>query len=777
MNWRPLDASSEAIARGPLNAIRLIGYARLLLSFALIAAGLTWLSLEILPGRLSVEIPAAQVRADQGCAYVFELPRPPGHPFVGLRSDAMNWAGSSLRIYEDGAAIGRPHSLHDHIRREGTGLYSHWGPSLYFSAGDCSDPRVNGRQYRLEAPVQPTMILRATAGLSVLALMFLAWTWLGHERKVRIRSFVFRLAAALCTLSQRPLSPGLFVSLSFVLVATACAYLLGAWSAGKTHSIALGSFYQISDAEMYWHCANFFGDHGIFGNEKSNTQQWCQRRSIYPAWLAGVVALGGGTIYGTLLVQAALVCIGLALLLRQSIPFVGWIGAAIIAAVFLPFLAENAWTVTMSESAGLAFGLAGFAMLLRLTQQQSVACIFLGCSLVSIALNARAGAFFVLPMLVIWAVIAARLSGNRTLSAGVAAAVGCSIGFLLQFLLVWSVGGDPSRSHGNFSYSLYGLSVGGLGWARVLIDHPELSSIPQGSHPPYIYGWAIENILATPWVFGMAIGKSLLIHLQAGSFGNDIPLRLSQVALFLWFVACVPLWLHRRRLPVLLVGLSSVGVLMSAPFIVSDGGPRIFSATLAVDALQMAIGAAWLLSLAVAALGVRQVRAVRPSPFGKAWPEGVFALFLVVCLLLPFAGRSAPTGFDSVAAGSCGPGEYRVITRIGHDSILLDLIGPSADPRRFAGEVRRNDLISGLPAGAWFSKGLDSLGAASILSAHQIDAADANAPGPYHLLSDVSLSPYLGKTVRICASSSTKGELFEAQFRRLESIAVLGGTP
>jgi hypothetical protein len=45
-----------------------------------------------------------------------------------------------------------PHSLHEDIRRRGTGRFSHWGDCIYFSTSDGSDPNLNGRLYRLIYP-------------------------------------------------------------------------------------------------------------------------------------------------------------------------------------------------------------------------------------------------------------------------------------------------------------------------------------------------------------------------------------------------------------------------------------------------------------------------------------------------------------------------------------------------------------------------------------------------------------------------------------------------
>ncbi len=55
---------------------------------------------------------------------------------------------SRLTVYEDDVALAQGHAMHDAIREEGEGQYSHWGSRIFFSTSDNTDPRENGRQYR-----------------------------------------------------------------------------------------------------------------------------------------------------------------------------------------------------------------------------------------------------------------------------------------------------------------------------------------------------------------------------------------------------------------------------------------------------------------------------------------------------------------------------------------------------------------------------------------------------------------------------------------------------
>lgn len=55
---------------------------------------------------------------------------------------------STVKIYENGVALGAAHSTHADIRQIGKGKFSHWlATSLYFSASDNSNPKTNGKKY------------------------------------------------------------------------------------------------------------------------------------------------------------------------------------------------------------------------------------------------------------------------------------------------------------------------------------------------------------------------------------------------------------------------------------------------------------------------------------------------------------------------------------------------------------------------------------------------------------------------------------------------------
>ena len=94
--------------------------------------------------RLQVELALDpdRVMPDGGVAWKIDLS---DFPIAGDSHSNLNQ--SKVVVLEDGKKLGPPHTLHETIRQNGMGAYSHWGTYLYFSSSDNTDPRSNGRAY------------------------------------------------------------------------------------------------------------------------------------------------------------------------------------------------------------------------------------------------------------------------------------------------------------------------------------------------------------------------------------------------------------------------------------------------------------------------------------------------------------------------------------------------------------------------------------------------------------------------------------------------------
>jgi hypothetical protein len=97
---------------------------------------------EVVKGKLQ---PMGELRHYSGYMY--------GANFMDLVAIADNTTptqdGSPVFVFEDEKQLEFPHSIHADIANLGAGRFSHWGQELLFASSDNTDPRENGRAYRV----------------------------------------------------------------------------------------------------------------------------------------------------------------------------------------------------------------------------------------------------------------------------------------------------------------------------------------------------------------------------------------------------------------------------------------------------------------------------------------------------------------------------------------------------------------------------------------------------------------------------------------------------
>jgi lysophospholipase L1-like esterase len=90
------------------------------------------------------ELSTSDIQHRRGFTYVVRAPELQSESDDGDHPDRSPWV-----LLEDGTPLGPPHSLHAPIDNVGLGRWSHWQDTVMFSTSDNTDPRVNGRSYRL----------------------------------------------------------------------------------------------------------------------------------------------------------------------------------------------------------------------------------------------------------------------------------------------------------------------------------------------------------------------------------------------------------------------------------------------------------------------------------------------------------------------------------------------------------------------------------------------------------------------------------------------------
>jgi hypothetical protein len=739
----------------------------LLLFSVLIATA--WLYFELRLPFVQFSLPASGIKPDTGRAYITKIPRPPLRDFVRLKIDSPEAPHASLlELYEDGRRLGPSDSLPDLVRKVGNGSFSQRGRDLLFSTTDNSSPLTNQRTYFVRVPLAPTFLFRLLGWIALLTGLWRVIVLLPPAPRQSVVTAIRRTIRWLVVPRQLG---GRWVMSTIVAIAVVGASwysLVAIWASAKTvgQQFAVGGFFQVSDASGYALCASRVLEQGILGLRMPEYGgEWCLRRPIYATFLATILGLTGRSWIWMLLAQSAFVALSITVLLRAGSRLAGPIAAIVVFWLMFCFSAENVYPATTTESAGLALGAVGLALLLDATRLGHQSLLFLGAACLSLALNARAGALFALPFLAV-GVFFQDMPWRARLSATAVAMAGIVSGFAVQSFLIHHFGGTSGASHSNFAYTLYGLSVGGKGWGQVFNDHPELfrGNLSDAQAARLIFDLAMTNMVVSPWVIAKALIKNFFHYLRDPLLGVA-GLRM------LWWLGALAIIARWRDLPYRIVGLMSLGVWLSSSVVIQDGGPRIFAATWGVTALQVALGVhlvlTWLGRIFEPSISLIDVHRTHPHP-----AEICLAVLLAAAIFLPLTPLRNLVSLDPVSPRGCMNGEKELIVRLGHESYMIVLIGDGQLKNLWQMQVSANDLRRGLK-GAWFEKGFADLPVpATVIHGYQLMSGE----GQFGFGSDIrlvwrgDLGKLVGQTVSFCFRPDVTVSIADVKYYLARSV-------
>lgn len=455
-----------------------------------------------------------------------------------------------------------------------------------------------------------------------------------------------------------------------VAVLTFVGVVFAYWYSGRSAPNAIGGLIPWNDAAGYFSCAHLALDQGVLSD-------FCGRRPIYSIFLSTLILVSGRSLQFALLLQAALVGCACFYLSREVMRWYGP-GAALMAFAFLFSFGVTVAPVTLTANAGLFFGCLATVFLLRATSERGGAYLGLGLFFLTIALNARAGAFFVLPAILLWCVLGGGTLSERLRLLAIAV-LAIVAGFLVNAGLLRAHGGQIGMTHSNFSYVLYGVAVGGKRWLQVYTDHPEIFAGGGGETviAAKIYAVVLQEVAQRPHLFikGYAIGV-LHYFYALFRFIEFLPLRFLFIGF--WAIglgAVLYRWRDRRFL---LFGLVFLGVLISAPLITFDGGSRVYAATFPFDGVLIGLGLSVSGDL-VSGRGVSPARVSIPVVAGLPGRTVILALLGLMSLAGPLLFRPVAALSPLKASQDCEPDTQALVARLGRESPYLQIV---ADDRR-----------------------------------------------------------------------------------------------
>jgi hypothetical protein len=286
--------------------------------------------------------------------------------------------------------------------------------------------------------------------------------------------------------------PEFFLKIVFLCL-TAAIFTVpvsGLWVSGQSEQYLLGGIIPFSDARYYYMDSRRLLEGALFSTGAA-------RRPLFAALLSSIQWLTSQNLYFTIGILLFIIVIAVyaaVLEIRSSEGVFAGILFFVLTYLYTRFLLGK----TLSEMAGLPLGLISFVFLYRGANKFQIKWILSGLFLISLALNARAGALLILPVLIIWAGWIFRDSKRINFRIIVYAVMAVAAGFFINLLMFQNLASSDSMPFGNFSHTLYGLARGGLGWTQIYTDHPETWSMPADIQANYIYSQAFDIIQRKP---------------------------------------------------------------------------------------------------------------------------------------------------------------------------------------------------------------------------------------------------------------------------------------
>ncbi len=351
----------------------------------------------------------------------------------------------------------------------------------------------------------------------------------------------------------------------------ACAIILfllpvfSAWHSAESYGTVLGIF-PSTDGPSYYQGAKELLYTGRF-------ETFASRRPLSTAFFAVRLALARHNYQWAVLLQAAILgmcCICTARIIVAD--FGRLTGTLFLSLLFL--VGERYVANPLTEALGLSLGALAFGVLWHAARSRSKWTFSFGLLMLTTALNARAGTFFVLPALVLWAGMFLTKSTKRWQwrTAGVVS-LGVVAGLLVQFAVTKLYTGSASVGQDNFKYLLYSATRGDTGWKSHL-------SLPEADRTD-LYEKSWQEIKKRPANLLVGLAKRISRFAKYGVYAAPlVPIR-NNVPRILFAPFCGVmllgfasfLWKNRMRREVWMIALAGAGYLLSG-FIIGDTGKR-----------------------------------------------------------------------------------------------------------------------------------------------------------------------------------------------------------
>jgi len=357
------------------------------------------------------------------------------------------------------------------------------------------------------------------------------------------------------------------VTLHAITQVIVLSWVLSLWTIGyEGRSAVFGGILPWSDSFDYTNDAlRLMHGHAL---------QFTAKRPLYPVSLSGLLALTDGNLRVALLAFAVFGAWAVALAVNAVWNSHGRWAALIVFALLL--LSERHWAgFVQTEGLGLPLGLIGFTLLWRAASNGERRLVYAGLFALTMALMARAGAFFILPAIALWGALFLAPKPER-LRTGLFALLAIIAGVAVHEVVLHIAGAGVSFS--DYPAIVFGL-IHHHDYTYLLEQHPELATLTGTAKTAAAWHLVLADSAAHPGLLLLGLLRSLveLFYTPNGLFSfvwrnpDDVifengPALRAALAQY-GFVGPVVYWVQQRGLYSLFNGITMA--LAAIAFVVS----------------------------------------------------------------------------------------------------------------------------------------------------------------------------------------------------------------
>ncbi len=359
--------------------------------------------------------------------------------------------------------------------------------------------------------------------------------------------------------------------------------IAGLWASGQSEQYILGGIVPFSDARSCFTDSRRLSEGAPFISGAS-------RRPLFTAMLTSIQWMTGQNLYVTLAILTMILGITLYFAVQEFRTHEGPV-AAVVFLVLIFCYSRLLLGKTLSELAGLPLGLLSFVLFLRGISTKQIRYMLIGLVFLSLALNARAGAFFVLPAIALWIGWYFRRTKFFHWKSFLFASGAIAIGFIVNMLVFQAYSSDQSAPFGNFSYTIYGVARGGLGWTQIFTEHPETWTMPADEQARYVYGLTLDIIKRKPMNLVKGIVSSYQTFFSLDDYygsinwfgGSGTVGNIARIGYYLLMITGLVFLVKDFKKPYRsFFLLSFIGICLSIPFAppIDSNRMRVYAATI-----------------------------------------------------------------------------------------------------------------------------------------------------------------------------------------------------